>query len=194
MKVFINPGHDIKYDSGAVHYDTNVNVDLRECDVALKIGTAVQKYLEVAGCECYLMQSDNLAPTPAGRSDYNDRQGMTVTETANEWGADVFVSIHCNAANGNARGTETECYIQTGNGGSLARFIQSQIIDSIDTVDRGVKEMPGLLVLRYTDMSAVLVETAFIDNDDDALLLVQHWDDIARAIARGVTDYVQSVF
>lgn len=194
MKVFINPGHDIKYDSGAVHYDTNVNVDLRECDVALKIGTAVQKYLEVAGCECYLMQSDNLAPTPAGRSDYNDRQGMTVTETANEWGADVFVSIHCNAANGNARGTETECYIQTGHGGSLARFIQSQIIDSIDTVDRGVKEMPGLLVLRYTDMPAVLVETAFIDNDDDALLLVQHWDDIARAIARGVTDYVQSVF
>ncbi|WP_279018165.1 N-acetylmuramoyl-L-alanine amidase family protein [Megasphaera elsdenii] len=194
MKVFINPGHDIKYDSGAVHYDTNVNVDLRECDVALKIGTAVQKYLEVAGCECYLMQSDNLAPTPAGRSDYNDRQGMTVTETANEWGADVFVSIHCNAANGNARGTETECYIQTGNGGSLARFIQSQIIDSIDTVDRGVKERPGLLVLRYTDMPAVLVETAFIDNDDDALLLVQHWDDIARAIARGVTDYVQSVF
>ena len=194
MKVFINPGHDIKYDSGAVHYDTNVNVDLRECDVALKIGTAVQKYLEVAGCECYLMQSDNLAPTPAGRSDYNDRQGMTVTETANEWGADVFVSIHCNAANGNARGTETECYIQTGNGGSLARFIQSQIIDSIDTVDRGVKEMLGLLVLRYTDMPAVLVETAFIDNDDDALLLVQHWDDIARAIARGVTDYVQSVF
>lgn len=194
MKVFINPGHDVKYDSGAVHYDTNVNVDLRECDVALKIGTAVQKYLEVAGCECYLMQSDNLAPTPAGRSDYNDRQGMTVTETANEWGADVFVSIHCNAANGNARGTETECYIQTGNGGSLARFIQSQIIDSIDTVDRGVKEMPGLLVLRYTDMPAVLVETAFIDNDDDALLLVQHWDDIARAIARGVTDYVQSVF
>lgn len=194
MRVFINPGHDIKYDSGAVHYDTNVNVDLRECDVALKIGTAVQKYLEVAGCECYLMQSDNLAPTPAGRSDYDDRQGMTVTETANEWGADVFVSIHCNAANGNARGTETECYIQTGNGGSLARFIQSQIIDSIDTVDRGVKEMPGLLVLRYTDMPAVLVETAFIDNDDDALLLVQHWDDIARAIARGVTDYVQSVF
>lgn len=164
MKVFINPGHDIKYDSGAVHYDTNGNVDLRECDVAVKIGTAVQKYLEVAGCECYLMQSENLAPTPAGRSDYNDRQGMTVTETANEWGADVFVSIHCNATNGNARGTETECYIQTGNGGSLARFIQSQIINSIDTVDRGVKEMPGLLVLRYTDMPAVLVETAFIDN------------------------------
>ena len=147
MKVFINPGHDIKYDSGAVHYDTNVNVDLRECDVALKIGTAVQKYLEVAGCECYLMQSDNLAPTPAGRSDYNDRQGMTVTETANEWGADIFVSIHCNAATGTARGTEVECYNRMSNGGNLAQCIQSQLINSIDTVDRGVKEMTDLLVL-----------------------------------------------
>ena len=189
MKVFINPGHDIKYDSGAVHYDTNVNVDLRECDVALKIGTAVQKYLEVAGCECYLMQSDNLAPTPAGRSDYNDRQGMTVTETANEWGADIFVSIHCNAATGTARGTEVECYNRMSNGGNLAQCIQSQLINSIDTVDRGVKEMTDLLVLRYTDMPAVLVETAFIDNDDDMLVLVELWDDIARAIARGVTDY-----
>lgn len=194
MKVFINPGHDIKYDSGAVHYDMNGNVDLRECDVAAKIGTAVQKYLEAAGCECYLIQSDNLAPTPAGRSDYDDRQGLTVTETANEWGADAFVSIHCNAASGTARGTEVECYNRMSNGGNLAQCIQSQLINSIDTVDRGVKEMPELLVLRYTDMPAVLVETAFIDNDDDMLLLVQHWDDIARAIARGVTDYVQSIF
>ena len=30
MKVFINPGHDIKYDSGAVHYDADGNVDLRD--------------------------------------------------------------------------------------------------------------------------------------------------------------------
>ena len=64
----------------------------------------------------------------------------------------------------------------------------------IDTVDRGVKEMPELLVLRYTDLPAVLVETAFIDNDSDMMLLVEKWDDIARAIARGVTDYVQSIF
>ena len=38
-------------------------------------------------------------------------------------------------------------------------------------------------------MPAVLVETAFIDNPDDAKLLVEREDDFARAIARGVTDY-----
>lgn len=184
MKVFINPGHDTTYDSGAV----NPNTGLRECDVAAEVGTRVAAYLEAAGCECWIMQSDNLAPTPAGRSEYTDRQGLTVTETANEWGADIFVSIHCNAANTSAQGTEVECF-GGGAGEQLAQCIQSQIVDSLDTTDRGVKYMPKLLVLRYTDMPAVLVEMAFIDSDTDEPLLRERQDDFARAIARGITDY-----
>ena len=188
MKVFINPGHDQKYDSGAV----NPNTGLRECDVAAEVGALVVDYLEAAGCECQIMQSDNLAPTPAGRSEYADRQGPTVTETANDWGADIFVSVHCNAANTTAQGTEVECY-GSGTGEQLAQCIQSQIVDSIGTTDRGVKYMPQLLVLKYTDMPAVLVEMAFIDNDDDAELLAGKQDEFARAIARGVTDYEQMI-
>ena len=188
MKVFINPGHDQKYDSGAV----NPNTGLRECDVAAEVGALVVDYLEAAGCECQIMQSDNLAPTPAGRSEYADRQGPTVTETANDWGADIFVSIHCNAANTTAQGTEVECY-GSGTGEQLAQCIQSQIVNSLGTVDRGVKYMPKLLVLRYTNMPAVLVEMAFIDNDEDAELLAGKQDEFARAIARGVTDYEQMI-
>ena len=188
MKVFINPGHDQKYDSGAV----NPNSGLRECDVAAEVGALVVDYLEAAGCECQIMQSDNLAPTPAGRSSYDDRHGATVTETANDWGADIFVSIHCNAANTEARGTEVGCY-GSGAGEQLAQCIQSQIVDSLGTIDRGVKYMPQLLVLKYTDMPAVLVEMAFINNDADAELLAGKADDFARAIARGVTDYEQTL-
>ena len=188
MKVFINPGHDQKYDSGAV----NPNTGLRECDVAAEVGALAVDYLEAAGCECQIMQSDNLAPTPAGRSSYDDRQGTTVTETANDWGADIFVSIHCNAANTEAQGTEVECY-GSGAGEQLAQCIQSQIVDSLGTTDRGVKYMPKLLVLKYTDMPAVLVEMAFIDNNEDAELLTGKTDEFARAIARGVTDYEQTL-
>ena len=188
MKVFINPGHDQKYDSGAV----NPNSGLREADVAAEVGALAVDYLEAAGCECQIMQSDNLAPTSAGRSSYDDRQGATVTETANDWGADIFVSIHCNAANTAAQGTEVECY-GSGAGEQLAQCIQSQIVNSLGTVDRGVKYMPKLLVLRYTDMPAVLVEMAFIDNDEDAELLAGKTDEFARAIARGVTDYEQMI-
>lgn len=62
-------------------------------------------------------------------------------------------------------------------------------MNSLGTKDRGIKERPGLIVLRDTAMPAVLIETAFIDNDEDCQLLLEKTDDFARAIARGVTDY-----
>lgn len=189
MKVFINPGHDLDYDSGAVSPRTG----LRECDVAAHVGTLVKHYLEAAGCTCELMQSDNLAPTSIGRSRYADRQGLTVTETANEWDADIFVSIHCNSAEADeACGTETFAYnLDGGEGEQLATCIQNQIVNALNIVDRGVKANPKLFVLRYTSMPAVLVELGFISNADDERLLTDHQDDFARAIARGVTDYEQ---
>lgn len=183
MRVFINPGHDIIYDSGACNADGT-----READVALTIGTRVKNYLEAAGCKVMLMQSDNLNWDSA----YPDRQDEAVCPTANEWPADVFVSIHCNAANGVARGTEQEIYPGSEKSAQLGQFIQDQIINSLGTVDRGLKDRPGLCVLRNTDMPAVLVETAFIDNDEDCALLKEHADEFAAAIARGVTDYEQA--
>lgn len=189
MKVFINPGHDIDYDSGAVSPRTG----LRECDVAAHVGALVKHYLEAAGCTCELMQSDNLAPTSIGRSRYADRQGPTVTEIANAWDADIFVSIHCNSAEAEeACGTETFAYaLDGGDGEQLATCIQNQIVNALTTVDRGVKANPKLFVLRYTAMPAVLVELGFISNEDDEDLLATRQDDFARAIARGVTDYEQ---
>lgn len=191
MKVFINPGHDLDYDSGAVSPRTG----LRECEVAAHVGALVKHYLEAAGCTCELMQSDNLAPTGEGRSAYADRQGPTVTETANAWDADIFVSIHCNSAEAEeACGTETFAYdLDGGEGEKLATCIQDQIVDALNTVDRSVKANPKLFVLRYTAMPAVLVELGFISNAGDEELLATRQDDFARAIARGVTDYEQTL-
>ena len=59
--------------------------------------------------------------------------------------------------------------------------------------DRGLKSRPLLCVLRATEMPAVLVECGFIDNDTDALILMNFQKDIAAAIARGVTDYWQKI-
>lgn len=181
MKVFINPGHDREYDSGAI----NPTSGLREADVAADIGVKVAEYLQAAGCEIEILQSDNLywdSPYPL----------KCVCDEANSMPADIFVSLHCNAANTAARGTEVEVYqFDGGKACKLAQCIQSQIVDSLGTVDRGLKERPGLIVLKHTDMPAVLVEMAFIDNDNDAALLVDRADDFARAIARGITDYEQ---
>lgn len=191
MKVFINPGHDLDYDGGAVSPRTG----LREYEVAAHVGALVKHYLEAAGCTCKLMQSDNLAPTSTGRSRYADRQGPTVTETANDWDADIFVSIHCNSAKADeACGTETFAYdLDGGAGEKIATCIQDQIVDALNTVDRGVKANPKLFVLRYTAMPAVLIELGFIGNESDEELLTNRQDDFARAISRGVTDYEQTL-
>ena len=72
----------------------------------------------------------------------------------------------------------------------LADAIQAQIVNSLDTVDRGVKERPDLAVLKHTAMPAVLVEMAFIDNAEDCEKLINQQDKFAAAIARGVTDWL----
>lgn len=168
MRVFINPGHDIDLDSGAV----NPNYGTRECDVARNAGKMLARYLQTAGCEVRTLQSDDLG---------------LVCETSNEWGADIFVSLHCNAFNTVARGTET--LYKSYNGQQLAQLIQDQIINSINTVDRGIKKRDDLWVLNRTDAVAVLVEMAFIDNDEDLEILNNDLDTIVRAIARGITDF-----
>lgn len=169
MKIFINPGHDPRVDSGAV----NPTYGTRECDIARQAGEILADYLSNAGCIVKIMQDDDLD---------------MVCATSNEWGADLFVSLHCNACNDhNARGTET--WYKSFNGQRLANYIQSQIIRSTNTIDRGVKQSDRLWVLRSTDAVAVLVEMAFIDNDDDLEFMTENLDKIVRAIARGITDY-----
>ena len=106
-----------------------------------------------------------------------------------------FISIHCNSVESPyAEGTETWYCSGSEAGRLLAECIQDQIVDSLNTVDRGIKvAVPGkngLYVLTNTDMPAVLVELAFISNEDDEKLLRNNQDDFARAIARGVTDYL----
>ena len=47
-----------------------------------------------------------------------------------------------------------------------------------------------LAVLKHTAMPAVLVEMAFIDNEEDCEKLINQQEEFAAAIARGVTDYL----
>ena len=50
----------------------------------------------------------------------------------------------------------------------------------------GVKERPGLVVLRRTRMPALLIETGFLNNEQDNTLYDEKQEEIARAIADAV--------
>ena len=148
MNVLINPGHALygNPDPGAVNYE----VDVTESELAYAIGTKTADYLEKAGCETRVMQSHNLA---GEAPEYPE-----VIGTANAWGADLFVSIHCNAGGG--RGAETFCYDRYSSAVPCAKFIQNQLSASFPDDpgfrNRGVKYSPGLCVLRLTEMPAVM--------------------------------------
>lgn len=178
MRAFLNPGHapNGNPDPGAV----NSALDLRECDIAKTIADLVEGYLNAAGVQVVgNLQSDSLGE---------------ITSAANASGADLFISIHCNSfSNPNAQGTEVCVFPSSHVGRELGGYIQRQIVDSLGTIDRGLKDRDGLYVLKHTDMPAVLVETAFISNGEDAVKLRDQADEFARAIARGVTDYECSI-
>lgn len=173
MRIFLNPGHSPNGipDPGAVNPDSG----LRECDVAMKIANEVALFLRKVNYEVKLAQSDSL---------------LDVVNWANDWDSDLFVSIHCNAsATHNARGGESWYWNGSNTGRILATAIQSEVCANVRGLwNRGVKE-GNFYVLRNTEMPAVLVETAFIDQNDDAYLLSMDGREFARGIALGITDF-----
>ena len=172
MKVAINGGHYPGRDSGAVGHS-----GLQEVSVTCDIMARVAGYLRTVSCEVLEIQENIL---------------NKITEASNGFGADVFISIHCNAStNVAAKGTETFCSETGNNSEILATCIQQQIVSSLGTDDRGVKT-GNFYVLRRSNCPAALIETAFISNEDDEILLADETirDQFAAAIARGITDYL----
>ncbi len=180
MKIFLDPGHN--YSGG----DTGASgFGLREEIVTFEVANKLRVLLQSAGHEVRMSRSyvtDNVGNGTVASS-LNERVRMS-----NEWGADLFVSIHCNAYNQKACGTETFVYSLNSKIAETALRVQQKITDKLGTTDRGIKAQPGLVVLKNTSAPAFLIETAFIDNEDDSWLLKSRQEDFAKAIFEGITD------
>ncbi|WP_337102312.1 N-acetylmuramoyl-L-alanine amidase [Paenibacillus sp. YIM B09110] len=93
---------------------------------------------------------------------------------ANDWNADVFVSIHANAA-GDGWSTAAGIETYTSNGasatsGKMAAAVQKRLIAQTARKDRGVKR-EDFYVIAKTKMPAILVEAGFMTNAEEASLL-----------------------
>ena len=111
---------------------------------------------------------------------------------ANNADVDFFVSIHRNSypTDNTVSGVETLVYDKSGIKLKMAEDIDEQL-ESVGFVNLGVKERPGLVVLRRTKMPAVLVEVGFLNSDTDNTLFDNNFDDIAQAIAAGILDTLE---
>jgi N-acetylmuramoyl-L-alanine amidase len=127
---------------------------------------------------------------------HSDREDVPLkrrTDEANRLKADLFVSIHANAAGADwssAEGIETYVYkTRPREAVALAEKVQTQLIAATCRKNRGVKAA-DFHVLRETKMTAILVECGFMTNREEAALLKS--DDyrrkVACAIARAIAE------
>lgn len=102
---------------------------------------------------------------------------------ANANNVDLVVSIHFNAFNKSANGTEVHIYSATSKSKAFAERINNNIVKVIGTKNRGIK-VSNFAMLRQTNAPSLLIETCFIDSRED--MSKYNADKIAKAIVEGI--------
>ena len=112
---------------------------------------------------------------------------------------DLHLAIHSNAAgeqiSGKIRGTDVYYYPTSSKGKRAAEIIAENYRDIYPLPDR-VKTVASaaLAELRRTKAPAVLIETAYHDNREDAKWIRDNIDTIARALAKSAAQYFNLEF
>ncbi|OME12790.1 hypothetical protein BSK60_16945 [Paenibacillus odorifer] len=108
--------------------------------------------------------------------------------------ADAFVSVHANAAGNtwNSKVKGIEIYYRSGSkeGKKLAQDVQEYLVKGTPLINRGLKTS-NLHITRESKMPAILIEGGFMDNPDEAKLLMSdtYREECAEEIARGLCQY-----
>lgn len=212
--IVIDPGHGGK-DPGAVYNG------LKEKDIVLEISKYLYEYLKAdPDLKIHLTRDKDIFIPLEER-----------TAIANKLKADIFVSIHANAAkNKAASGLETFVFNVTNDRAalevaalenqattksisdlqgilkdilkyskleesvSLAGSVQSCLVKNVKATQKqnlGVKQAPFYVLVGAT-MPAILVETGFLSNDDDASKLKSsaYRKKVAKGIYDGIKEYI----
>lgn len=172
-KIVLDAGHGGS-DKGAAYGERS------EKDDALKLSLAVGARLTENGVDVEYTRMTDVYNTPYEKA-----------VMANNAGADLFVSIHRNSSKSpDCEGAEALVFQNTGIRSVLAANINKKL-ESVEFENLGITERPNLVILKRTEMPAVLVEVGFIDSDKDNELFDSKFDEITAAIADGILATVE---
>ena len=157
---------------------------IQEKDIVLPISISLGQALQNMGYTVYYTRTNDV------EIDLEPR--VALAERVN---ADVFVSIHANSLasrNSSVNGVETFFARGSTLGRTLASSVQSQIISATAATDRNAKAA-GFYVIARTSMPAILVETGFVTNPNEARNLSNpnYQKQMAEAIARGIDQFMR---
>lgn len=184
-KVALDVGHGWSvtalFDAGAIGNGRT------EYEINSLVAKKTSEILKTLGADVFVF---DYAPETQERLSLNQKGKKAGTVRA-----DCFVSIHHNAFNGTAQGTETLVHsLATDEDRELAKCIQKQLVSKLQMTNRGIKDRQlGVLKGCPSEIPACLTEAFFIDafglkgKIPDSLL-----DDEALGLALGIRDYLLS--
>lgn len=162
------------YDTGAVAGGA------QEATVAMMYANHLKQILEDMGHIVIRTRIDHNDPAPVSRRD----------DIAHSYGCDRMLSIHCNAADGKANGTEV--FYRGIADENMARDLSAAVSKALGTKNRGIKtekqSQHSLLAVLEFDQ-CWLVELAFIDHkrDREAMLNAANMHAACLAMAKTIT-------
>lgn len=174
MKISGDAGHNCYPDTGSTGYK-------KEDNLTKEVWTLVQSKLKAIG-----VQTVDCTPYNMTFSSVNQSLAYRVNK-ANTSNSDLHLCIHFNAGGGNG----VECYV-VGTGGKAETYAKGicKEVASLGFTNRGVK-VANFYVPRYTNMSCVLIECAFVDSKAD--MDRYNGEKMANAIVKAVTGQDVSV-
>ena len=182
IKVFIDQGHNPTGPNTGASY-----AGVNEGDVTYNVGIFLAEMLR-ANSNFEVRVSRAKSDTILGES--NATSLRTRVDAANEWPANYFISIHCNAnVNPDINGTEVYVYKAYTESYFMAEYVLSGIVDLVGTKNNGVRVNPSLYVLRRTRMPSILVELAYLSNFEDRERLIDEQYAFAEGIYDGLLNY-----
>ena len=179
--VVLDAGHD-GTTLGAVYPDAS-GTQIYEKDLTLSMVKKLEAILLAQGYNVVLTRDGETAGDLYERS-----------ELANAVEADVFVSIHCNSAPTvpTFQGLYTYYHPSSNRSKLFAQAVQDAACAASGAIDRGIASA-DFVVLRETNMAAVLVETGFMTNVEELERLCDedYQQSLMEGVAQGVADYLR---
>lgn len=182
--IAIDPGHGGS-DPGAIGV-----TGLREKTATLAVAKQLKAMLEKAGAKVIMTRETDVDVYSASITDRDELRARTTI--ANQAKADVFVSIHANAApNSSVKGTQTFYFAKSTYDAMLARTLQQEMVKAGGLPDRAISAT-NFYVNKYTLMPSALVEMAFLSNKQEEILLAS--PEFQEKMARGILQGLETFF
>lgn len=171
MDLYISPS-----DQGGNTYAAGSTNEEAQCE---RIAAAVETAAKRCGIDAFANLKDDM---------------YTKVRDANKRGTRLYLCLHTNAFNEMVSGTRIFCYSFTGEGYKAAVCVFDELAPVTPGTSENIKEYPELYEVRNTNAPCVYVEIDFHDVDEVALWIIDHTEEIAEAIVKGLCKYFGKVY